>query len=74
MRAIGLSLQRFLKVFVTIQVQSSMVHGSRLSDEKCDPAARRCRLRCGEAKSRFQRETLNFEPDNLSSYKFSRLI
>ena len=34
--------------------------------EKCDPAARRCRLQCGEAKSRFQRETLNCEPDNLS--------
>ncbi len=35
--------------------------GSRLTDEKCDPAARRCRLRSGEAKSRFQRETLNVE-------------
>jgi len=28
--------------------------------EKCDPAP--------QAKSRFQRETLNCEPDNLSSY------
>ena len=35
--------------------------------EKCDPAARRCRLRSGEAKSRSQRETLNREPDNLST-------
>ncbi len=39
--------------FVTTQVQSSMVHGLRLTDEKCDPAARRCRLQSGEAKSRF---------------------
>ena len=40
--------------------------------EKCDPAARRCRLRSGEAKSRFQWETLNGEPDNLS-YDISSL-
>ena len=38
--------------------------------EKCDPAARRCRLRSGEAESRFQRKTLNCEPDNLSYLRF----
>jgi hypothetical protein len=33
--------------YVTTQVKSSMVHGSRLTDENCDPAAGEIPLSAG---------------------------
>ena len=70
----GFEISRGGTLRVTAAVHRSVNYVKQY--EKCDPAARRCRLRSGEAKSRFQRETLNCEPDNLS-YKmhlFSKKI
>jgi len=37
----------YVGINVTHQVQSSIVHGSRLTDEKCDPAAGEIPLSAG---------------------------
>ena len=47
---------------IVTQVQSSMVHGSRLTDKNCDPAAGEIPLSAG-----------NCEPDDLSYIFFSFL-